>query len=68
MSGHVEWGPRLPRIGALGLGVVVDPARRIHRAGAEQDIDFAHASLRVEQEVVAVNGFADGIYQLSNAE
>ena len=45
MPGDVERRARLPRIGALGFRRILDPARRVHRAGAHQHIDLAQRRL-----------------------
>ena len=45
MAGYVEGRASLPRIGARGLLGVVQPARRVHRAGAEQHVEVAELVL-----------------------
>src|ERR1051326_8369485 len=45
MTRDVEWRARLTRIGAFSLGRILDPARRIHRAGAQQYVNLAQRVL-----------------------
>src|ERR1051325_264315 len=45
MTRDVEWRARLARIGAFRLCRILRPARRIHRAGAQQYVDLAQRVL-----------------------
>jgi hypothetical protein len=65
MAGDVERRPRLPGICPLGLRGILDAARRVHRAGAQQHIDLAQRIVDRRNHLVSP---ASGLDVIAGAE